>query len=131
MPPQALHDAEHQQRLQIRRETAQYRTRGEQRQADQEERLAAEALRQIARTGQAYGVGDEIGRHHPGGFVFADAEPAGDIRQRHVGDRGVEHFHEGRECDQDRDQPRIAARVGVRSARSAAHAVHSHARSRS
>ena len=52
------------------------------------------------------GVGDEIGRHHPGRFVLADPETARDVRQRDVGDRGVEHFHERGERDQRRRSAR-------------------------
>jgi hypothetical protein len=68
--------------------------------------------------GQADGVGDQIGRHHPRGFVIADPHAAGDVGQDHVGDRGVEHLHEGRERDQDGDQPRAGQRcaLGRRSA---------------
>src|SRR4030095_10664850 len=34
-------------------------------------------------------------------------QAARDVRQRHVDDGGVEHFHEGREHDGDRDHPWI------------------------
>ena len=34
-------------------------------------------------------------------------QPAGDVAQRHVGDRGVEHLHERRNHHRQRDKPRI------------------------
>ena len=77
--------------------------------ADQEEALAAEQPGEKAAGRQDDGVGDEIGRDHPGRLVLADAQAAGDVGQRDVGDGGVEHLHEGGERDQDRDQPRIGA----------------------
>ena len=64
-------------------------------------------------------VGDQIGGHHPGRFVLADAHAAGDIGQRDIGDGGVEHLHEGGERDQHarsatgwpaRARPRAGAR---------------------
>ena len=55
------------------------------------------------------GVGDQIGRHHPGGLVLADAHAAGDIAQRDIGDRCVEHLHERGARHQERDQPWIGA----------------------
>ena len=115
---ETLQDAEEQQRIQVPGMRAHHRAHGEQRQADQEERLAAEAAREEAAGRQGDGVGDQIGRHHPGRLVLADPHAAGDIGQHHVGDGGVEHLHEGRERDQDRDQPRIGfGRRGGRGAR--------------
>ena len=62
---------------------------------------------------QADGVGDQIGRHHPGRFVRADPHAASDIGQHHVGDRGVEHLHKGRKRDQNGDDPRVRRRRGA------------------
>ena len=75
----------------------------------------------LARNGLAVrltALATQIGRHHPRGFVIADPHAAGDVGQDHVGDRGVEHLHEGRERDQDGDQPRAGQRcaLGRRSA---------------
>ena len=79
----------------------------EQRQTDQKEGFAAEPAGQEGARREAHGVGDKIGRHHPGGLVGAHAHVAGDIGQHHIGDRGVEHLHERGKRDQDGDQPRI------------------------
>ncbi len=130
---EALQDAEQQQRLQIPGKSAQHRAHGEQRQADQEEALAAEQPGEEAAGRQGDGVGDQIGGHHPGRLVLADPHAAGDVGQRHVGDGGVEHLHEGGERDHDGDQPRIGARAACRggSARLAPAGAHSHACSRS
>ena len=38
---------------------------------------------------------------------------AGDVAQRHVGDRRVEHFHERRDDDRERDEPRIDDRAAA------------------
>ena len=84
---------------------AQDRADAEEPEADQEEGLAAKQAGQERARRQADGVGDQIGRHHPGGFVGADPHAAGDIGQDHVGDRGVEHLHEGRKRDQNGDDP--------------------------
>ena len=97
---------------------AQDRADAEQSEADQEEGLAAKQAGQERARRQADGVGDQIGRHHPGRFVGADAHAAGDVGQHHVGDRGVEHLHEGRKRDQNGDDPR-AGRHRAASRRSA------------
>ena len=91
---------------------------GEEPKADQEEGFAAKPLGHKRARGQADGVGDQIGRHHPRGFVIADPHAAGEIGQHSVGDGCVEHLHEGRERNQDRDQPR-ACRGGVGGGRGA------------
>ena len=67
----------------------------------QEEGLPAEPAGEKGARREAHGVGDQIGRHHPGGLVVADPHVAGDVGQHHVGDRGVDHLHEGGERDQN------------------------------
>ena len=57
------------------------------------------------------GVRDQIGREHPGALVVARAEVPGHMRQRDVGDAGVEHFHERGHRDHHRDQPGIVFRL--------------------
>ena len=121
---EALQDAKKQQRLQIPSEPAEHRAHGEQRQADQEEALAAEPSGEKAAGGESDGVGDEVGRHHPGGFVLAHAQAAGDVGQRDIGDRRVEHLHEGGERDHHGDQPRVR---GCGSARARGAGAHSRA----
>ena len=69
---QSLENPEQQQHLEIAGEAAEHRAQREQREADDEERLAAERLGEEAAGGQSDGVGDEIGRHDPGRLVVAD-----------------------------------------------------------
>ena len=40
---------------------------------------------------------------------WLDRQVAGDVRQRDVGDAGVEHLHERRQRDDQRDRPRVVA----------------------
>ena len=64
----------------------------------------------LARNGLAVrltALATQIGRHHPRGFVIADPHAAGDVGQDHVGDRGVEHLHEGGDRDDDCDHPGV------------------------
>ena len=98
--------------LRLGRQAAQQRADREQRDADHVEALAADDVRQPAAHRQHHGVGDEVGRDHPGAFVDAGGEAAGDVAQRHIGDRGVEHHHESRDRDDDGDQPRVAVARG-------------------
>ena len=107
-----LQDAEEDQRAQARRQSAQQRAHREQRHADHVEALAADDVRQPAAHRQHHGVGDQIGRDHPGALVDARRHGAGDVAQRDIGDRGVEHDHEGRDRDHDGDQPGIAVAGG-------------------
>ncbi|GJE03234.1 hypothetical protein GMJLKIPL_5185 [Methylobacterium isbiliense] len=103
-----LQHPEEQQRFEAPGEAAQHRRDGEERDRRHEERLAPVALGEEARRGQHDRVGDEVARHHPGRLVRPDRESARDVAQRHVGDRGVEHLHEGRERDHHGDDPGIA-----------------------
>ena len=112
-----LQDAKQQQRLQIPRQTAKHRACGEQSEADHEERLATEQLARKLLAVRTDRVGDQVGGHHPGGFVLAHPHAAGDVGQRDVGDGGVEDLHEGRERDQHGDQPRIGGGTACRGGR--------------
>ena len=53
--------------------------------------------------------GDDIGGQHPGDLVLARRNAALHIRQRHVGDGGVERLHQGGEDHADGDRRAIAA----------------------
>ena len=100
-----LQEPEQEQRVEIPGLRAKKRAHGEEAEAGEEERLAAELPGEEGARREADGIGDEIGRHHPGRLVVADPHAAGDIGQHDVGDRRVEHLHEGRERDQHGDQP--------------------------
>ena len=108
---QPLHDAEDQQRLQIPRKAAEQRTHGEQRDADKEKTLAAEHLGDPAAGAQDDRIGDKIGGDHPRCFVRTDGQTAGNVAQRDIRNRGVQHFHERRDRDEARDQPRIRTAI--------------------
>jgi hypothetical protein len=52
-------------------------------------------------------VGHEVGGEHPGGFVGAGREVAGDVRQRNIDHGRIQHLHEGARHDGNSDQPGI------------------------
>ena len=116
---EALEEAEQEERVEIPRLRAQDRADAEEAEAVEEEGLAPERAREERARREADGVGDQIGRHHPRGFVVADPHAACDIGQHHIGDRGVEHLHEGRKRDQDGDQPGVDRGRAARGRRSA------------
>ena len=66
--------------------------------------VAAEPAGQRQRDGIAHGERGD----HPGRLVGAAAEVAGDGRQRHVGDRGVQHLHERRQRKAERGERPVA-----------------------
>ena len=67
--------------------------------------------------GQHDGVGDQIAGQHPGALVGACAQVAGNVRQGHVGDGGVENLHKGRQGYGGGDQPGIDAGFPLRGRR--------------
>ena len=95
------------------RQAAQERADGEQRHADHVEALAAEQHGEPAAHGQDDGVGNQVGGEHPGGFVDAGREAAGDVRQRDVGDAGIQHLHEGGQHDGHGDHPGVDGGVAA------------------
>ncbi len=82
---------------------------GEDDDAGEQEALASEAAGEPVGRGEDDGVGDEVAGEDPGGFGVGGGEAAGNVGQRHGGDRGVEHLHKGGEHDRDGDQPGIDA----------------------
>ncbi len=105
----ALQDAEEDERAERRRDAAQERRDGEERHAAHVEPLAPDPRRQPPADGEDHGVRDEVAREHPRALVLADAQVAGDVRQRHVRDARVEHLHERRHGDDQGDGPRVPA----------------------
>ena len=69
--------------------------------------LASEDGRKPAAQRQHDRIRNEIRRQDPRALVRTGRETAGDMRQRHVGDAGIQHFHERRQRDCQRDNPRI------------------------
>ena len=106
---QALQHAEDDQRLDVRRQAAQPRGEHEQQHAGGEQPHLAEALRQPAGQRHRDRVGDRERGDDPGALRRADAQVAGDRRDRHVGDRRVEHVHEGGQRQRQRAEHELAA----------------------
>ena len=104
---EALKDTEEKKGVEVPSEAAKHRTHREQGEADHEKPLAAKHHRDPAAGAKHDGIGHQIGRDHPGSLVGADREAARDVAQRHVGDGGVEHFHEGRDRHDGGDDPRV------------------------
>ena len=75
--------------------------------ADHEIALAADGVAEPPGDGQNDAVSDEIGGQRPRRFIIGRRKLAGDMRQRHIDDGGVEDLHERRHSDNDGDQPRI------------------------
>ena len=107
-----LQDAEQQQRAEAAGEAAEQGGDGEDRNAQHVEALAPDHVGEPAADRQNDSVGDEVGGDHPGALVDADRQAAGDVAQRHIGDRRVEHDHEGGDGDDDGDEPRTAIARG-------------------
>ena len=80
---------------------------GEQHDARQQEPFAAEPQPEPVARGKDDGIGDQIAGEHPCGFGVGRGQRASNIRQRHRGDRGVQHLHERRQHDGDSDNPGI------------------------
>ena len=74
------------------------------------EPLAAEERREPPAQGQDDRVGDQVRRQDPRRLVDAGRQVRGDVRQGDVGDRAVEHLHEGRQHDRHGDDPGVDAR---------------------
>ena len=96
---------------------------GEQTDRQHVKALPANHFRKPAADRQDDRIGDEIAGQDPGGLIHAGSERSGDMQQRDIGDRGVEHRHERRDREDQGDEPwivlsgrraaRIPARVGI------------------
>ena len=107
----ALQHAANDENSQVRRQSAQKGTDGEQGHAAHVEILAADDGREPAAQGQHDGVRDKIGSEDPGALILPGGEAARDVRQSDVGDGSVEHLHESRQRNGDGDDPRIYGRT--------------------
>ncbi len=96
----------------VRRDPAQKGSSGEQADRQHVEPLAADDVAEPAADRQDDGVGDQIAGEDPGGLVIARPQRSRDIQQRDIGDRGVEHRHERRDRQDDRDEPRVVRARG-------------------
>ncbi len=103
----ALQHAKDHQRCQGRRDAA---GRGEHREhhdGDQVEVFAAQHGGDPAGDGQDDRVGHQVAGQHPGGLILRGRERAGDVRQRHVGDGGIEHLHKRAHGDDQGNDPGV------------------------
>ena len=94
----ALHDARRDQAGVARRERTGGRGEREDREADEEDLLAAEAVAELAAEQDQRGERQEVGVDRPLEVLRRRLERALDRRQRDVHDRVVEHDHEEREA---------------------------------
>ena len=109
----ALHRARNQNPRQAGRRAAGERRNREDDDAGDEKSFSPEAQRKPRTGRQNNGIGHQVAGEHPGSFVIGGRQAAGNVRQRDGGDGSVEHLHERRQHDRDRDQPGIAARDGA------------------
>src|ERR1700722_2253963 len=109
----SLEYAEEDEEAEAWRETAEEGADCEERDANHVIALAAKKAAEPRGKREHDGVGDEIAGEHPGAFVGADGEAAGDVWESDVGDGGVEEFHEGGEGDGDGDEPGIDEGLGL------------------
>jgi hypothetical protein len=89
-----LQDAEQDQHPEAWRGATQPRAESKQEDAQQEEALSPEQTRQPSADGKIDGIRNEVRREHPGTLIVAGPQVARHVRQRDVGDAGVQHFHE-------------------------------------
>jgi transposase len=71
-------------------------------------RLLEPLVEALRRHGENDPVGNQVGGHHPGGFISRSRQIAGNVRQRHIDYRAVEHLHEGGQHHGNGDDPRAA-----------------------
>ncbi len=107
----SLNHPEEHQPAQRRRQPAQHGADPEQHHADHVELLAPDEGRQIRRGRQNNRIRHQVAGQHPGRLVVARAQRPGNMRQRHVGDGGVQHLHKRRQRHRNGDGPLIGARL--------------------
>ncbi len=109
--PGSLQDAEQQQHGQRKRRTAKKTGDGKDDDTKEEKILASHHAGRPRAQRKDDGVRHQVARQNPGSLVGAGSQAAGDVRQGHVGDGSVEHFHERRKRHGGGDEPRIGARL--------------------
>src|SRR4029077_5703867 len=103
----SLQNPENNEGGKVGRKTAQKGTHGEQGDAAHIKALAAHNRRQPPAERQNDRIRDEIRSQNPGALVLSRGKSACDVRQGDVGDARVEHFHESRKRNRQRDDPGI------------------------
>src|SRR5580704_17666290 len=101
----SLQNPKKNQQSQARRKPAQQRTDRKQRHADHVVALPPENPAQPRRKRQHHRVRNQVARQHPRALVRAHSQSASDVRQRHVGNRRIQQFHERRQGHRNRDEP--------------------------
>jgi hypothetical protein len=104
---EALQDAREDEPAEAGSESAEDRADGKHDDAAHVEAFAPDAIGEPAGDGKDDGGGDEIAGENPGSFFLRSSDRAGDVRERDIGDGGVEHLHEGGDGDGERDQPGV------------------------
>ena len=112
---QALEHAKEDQLRQAGGHAAEPRGEGEDGDRHQEVVAAAEVGREPAGDRQDEGVGGQVAGDDPLAVDHRRRQPAGNVAQRHVGHRRVQHLHERRDDHGDGDDPGIDRRAADRS----------------
>ena len=102
-----LHHAEEDQLIQTRRHAAKHRADGEDRDRKEEISASSEIRGEPAGDWQDDRIGSQIAGDHPLAIGDRRGKSAGNVAQSHIGDRGIQHFHEGRHHHGERDNPRV------------------------
>ena len=89
----ALQQTEQDDLAEVSGDAAQHRGDREARDRDQEDSLHAEAIGEIARGCGRNRRSDDVRGQHPGDLILGRRQAALHVRQRDVGDRGVERLH--------------------------------------
>ena len=108
-PSGSLHYSCQQNDSQRRGSSAEEGRDGEDDDADKQESLAAEAARKPVGGREDDRVSHQVAGQHPGCFGVGGREGAGNVGERHRGDGGVKHLHEGGQHHREGDQPRVDA----------------------
>ena len=107
----ALNDSEDEQHGQSGRRAAEKAGDGKDHDAENKEVAPPHQARGPAAQRQHNGVRDQVAGQHPGALIRACAKGAGNVRQGHVGDGGVQHLHERRQRHRHGNQPWIDPRL--------------------
>jgi len=102
-----LHDPERDDLSEVLGRATEHGGDGEANHSQHEQALAANARADEAGQRHRDRGGDDVGRQHPGDLVLGGAHGALHVRQRHIGDGGVEALHDGRQHHREGDEATI------------------------
>ncbi len=109
----ALEHAEDDQQRQVRSNAAEKREKRESAYGHQQNVAAAKVIAQPSGKRQHNGVGNKIRSQDPGCLFRGNGKAAGNMLQRYVHHRGVQHLHKGAKHHRNGDDPRIDCWLGV------------------